>query len=120
MEKIFVKYEQIESIHCPTEFQETTIEFLRNENVMHIFTSDNTSLTKFKKLIQKNPDEWVCWEGSRDENGFITGYFLEGPKKYLTLRVKTKEISDENKEAARKRLKEMWNAQKQKSEMSQD
>ena len=112
MQKKYVSSEEIEVIHCPTEFQETTIEYLRNENIMHVFTSDNTSLTKLKKLVQKNPSEWLCWEGSRDEHGFITGYFFEGPKKYLTLRTKGFMHTDESREKASTRLKEMWRNKK--------
>lgn len=115
MSKKQVFFEDIETISCNATEQETSVTFLRQENVMKIYTSDNTTLTDLKKKLRDNPSEWKCWEGPRNSDGTISGYFFEAPKDLLTFRTKTvsREMTEEQRQAAAERLRATRNKQKE-------
>lgn len=81
--------------------QEVTISTTRDEDVMSIYVSDNTFLTKIKKILAGNSKNWKCWMIGRDSGP--TGYIFETKKKYLTIRSKDKDLStlSEEKQLAR-------------------
>lgn len=109
MRKYVEDINKIESIVCEdVNERETTISFSMKDNLMSIYTSDNTIMTKLKRCILDNPKEWVCWEGPRDVDGNITGYFLEAPKKYLTFRKNRVQMSEENRQKASERFSQMY------------
>jgi hypothetical protein len=109
LNKIYVKAEDITPVNCEKEFQETAITFLRGDSHIEIFTSDNTFITKLKKLLEQNPDTYSCWEGNRDSEGNITSYWFSAPMRALSLRSgKSKEMSDEQRLKASERFKDMW------------
>lgn len=89
--------------------QETTVVVSRNLDQMDIYTSDNIYLTKLKKLITSNPDEWKLVDVYEGKDG-ITGVRVRAPKNLLSLREKTvkRELTDEQREAASNRMKELW------------
>lgn len=106
-ERIYVDNpDKLEVIKCSCGDEiETTICLERNSKIASIYTSDNAMVNKLKKQWLKNP-EWKCWEGSRDSDGAITGYFFETPKKAICIRTGLgKQLSDEAKEAFKERAR---------------
>lgn len=100
-------YDQIETISCPMEEQETTVVYSRSGDIMKIYTSDNTTLTDLKKKLKDNPEDWKCYVASKNNDGTVSGYFFEAPKDLLTFRTKkvTRELTEEQKQAITARLK---------------
>lgn len=113
-----ITWEKIETI-TTSAFRETTINFLQNEDFMEIFTSDNSTMTKIKKIMQVNPEEWECYEGSRNANGTITGYFIKAPKKYVSLRKpnKYRTISETERLARAENMKKCRRGRKKKTQL---
>lgn len=87
------------------EEQETTISLMRNENAAEIYTSDNTMLTKFKKLVASNPKDWQVIRVVKDSEGNYTGVFLKAPKNFVSFKTKNKELSEEQRIEAAERMK---------------
>lgn len=57
-------------------------------------------ITKLRKCVAANPDQWKCYEGSRDADGNLTGYFFEAPKKLVAFRkASTSSMTEEQKAA---------------------
>lgn len=97
--------EDIIAVRCDTEEQETTITYSRKESQVHIYTSDNTVLTKLKKLMAKD-DNIKCVEVTYNQNHEPTGYFFTGTKKnvgFKTTRNK-KILTPEEKKIIRQRF----------------
>lgn len=85
--------------------QETTISWYRRDAVASVYTSDNTMLTKMKKLMAKSPDcklTNIAW----NKDGEPTGYFFEVPVRFVKV-LKPKEVSEEQRIALSERLKAM-------------
>ena len=83
--------------------QETTISWYRRDAVASVYTSDNTMLTKMKKLMAKSPDcklKNITWS----KDGEPTGYFFEVPVRFVKV-LKPKEVSEEQIAALSERLK---------------
>lgn len=92
--------EDIINVSCASDERETTVQFSYNEKTAYIFTSDNTMITKLRKCVVANPDQWKCYEGSRDADGNLTGYFFEAPKKLVAFRkASVSSMTDEQKAA---------------------
>lgn len=73
---------------------------------MSIYTSDNTMLTKLRKLVAEAPDTWRVIRITNTPTGEITSVTVEGPKDLLTLRTQksTRALSEEQRKAAAERL----------------
>ena len=87
----------------PTEEQETSITFERNSDKMTIWTSDNTMVTKLKKLITKNPQAYKLVSISTYE-GQPVAYEIEAPKNFLTLKTGERTLTDEQRAALAERI----------------
>lgn len=86
------------------EEQETTISFSRRDKKVTIYTSDNTTLNKIKKLIDKNPKDWI-YKCQYNQKGEPTGYFFETNKNNISIRSGArKQLSEEQKDEVRKRF----------------
>lgn len=88
--------------------QETTISWYRRDSVASVYTSDNTMLTKMKKLMAKSLDcklKNITWS----KDGEPTGYFFEVPVRFVKV-LKPKEVSEEQRAALSERLKAMREA----------
>lgn len=97
----------LESIKCSPEERETIFNIFKGDKVVKIFCSDDQYLTKLKKNLKEGSDAWKCWEGTRDSEGNITGYFFETDVSNICLRAgnrKKKILTEEQKEAARQRF----------------
>lgn len=105
----YVDLDKIGSVVCSIEEAETTINLERVSKLVSIYTSDNTMITKIKRVLKKNPEGWKCWEASRDRDGNLTGYFFEAPKKVIGIKAlsQRKEMSDEARRAVGERFKAM-------------
>lgn len=112
MNNKFITPDEIELVDCPVVEQETTVTFMRTDDMISVYSSDATMLTKLKKTFAGNPTEIKCWEAGRTTEGGVTGYFFEMPKKYFTIKKSTKfsskEVTEEQKRAASERFKKMW------------
>lgn len=84
-----------EPISSSVEEQETTIVIERVLDRAKIFTSDNTELTRLKRVFAASDGEWQCWEGTRNSKGEITGYFFSCPKTLVSYRAKKTKYSEE-------------------------
>lgn len=100
----YISVDQIEVVHVDMDEAETTITWQRGDSKVNIFTSDNTTLTKIKKCMAKNPEGWLCYEAGRDKAGFVMGYNFTAPKKAIRI-VGGNERSDEARLAAAERMR---------------
>ena len=81
------------------EEQELTITAMRDENFFEAYTSDNTYLTKLKKMVAANPKDWKVI-AVYESYGEITGVKFRAPKRALSFRVGNLiEVSEEVKAA---------------------
>lgn len=78
--------------------QETTVQMSRTDDVACVWTSDNTTVTKIKKLMGRAPDQWKLVKISTNAAGEPVGYFFECPKKLVSFRMLR--AYDENDKAA--------------------
>lgn len=89
-----------------SEESEVCVTALKSEDIADIYTSDNVYLTKFKKLIETNPDAWKITQVVERSDGTVSGIMLQAPKKCLSFRVgKEVEISEERRQAAAERMR---------------
>lgn len=83
------------------EEQEISICKCRDESMYSVFISDNKMLTKFKRLMNTAPDDYIkCWEGSRNSRGELTGYFFEINPRCISFRAgksKSRNLTAEQK-----------------------
>lgn len=86
----------------PVAEQECVINFMRNEDFAIISTSDSTMKTKLDKLCEESPEYYSLIE----ENSYYKTYRLTD-KSLISFRKKKKEMSDEMKNAASERFKEL-------------
>ena len=93
-----------------SEESEVCVTALKSEDVADVYTSDNVYLTKFKKLIEANPDAWKITQVVERSDGTVSGVMLQAPKKCLSFRA-GKEVeriyTEEQKNALAERLRNM-------------
>ena len=90
----------------PSDESEVCVTALKSEDVAEVYTSDNVYLTKFKKLIEANPDAWKITQIVERSDGTISGVMLQAPKRCLSFRAgKEVEISEERRQAAAERMR---------------
>ena len=92
---------ELKSVKCNAEEQETTITISRADGVIHLYTSDNTRVTKMQKLLNTKDTEWKLDKVPYNKDGEPTGYFFScSNKKMLGLSAKSTEhapMSEEQK-----------------------
>lgn len=100
---------------CSTEEQETIIRIGRGETEAHVWTSDNTRITKMEKLLNTPGTLWKLVKTSYTKEGDPAGYeFVCSDKRLVGIRAKhqeTKPITEEEKAVLVARLKEARNKQ---------
>ena len=80
---------ELKSVKCNAEEQETTITINRTDGVIHLYTSDNTRISKMQKLLNAKGTEWKLDKVTYNKDGEPTGYFFScNNKKMLSLRAK--------------------------------
>lgn len=94
--------------------QETTVNFYRNSDICTVYTSDSTVMTKLDKLAE-NPKapHWKLTKEHRSQSGDLVGKTYETHKRLISFRadISTRELTEEQKEAAAERMKE-WQEKK--------
>lgn len=100
MKKITINSpEELRAVATKVAEAETTISMMRDESIAHIYTSDNTMVTKMRKAWYKCTDAsvWSCCAIMKSDND-VLGYMFEVPKKVICIR------STKVKSAAKKRV----------------
>lgn len=96
--------------------QETSVNFSRDGDICTVYTSDSTVMTKLDKLVEsdKSP-HWKLKEEHRLHNGELIGKTYETHKRLISFRsnITTREMTEEQKEAASERFKQMWKDKKE-------
>lgn len=94
-------------IGTPLEEQETVINWLRVDDVIQIYTSDNTMLTKLKKLMASGPDQYTLTEVGYYE-GNPCSITVTAQLRCLSLRAGNKrDLSEEERQALSDRMKQI-------------
>ena len=96
--------------------QETTISFMRDSDICIVYTSDSTVMTKLDKLAEREKaPHWTLKEEHRLQGGELIGKTYETHKRLISFRadITTRELTDEQKEAAAERMKEWREKKKQ-------
>ena len=83
--------------------QETSISYMRDEDHAIVYTSDSTQMTRLDKLCKTSPDMYSLISNT----GRGKTYRVED-KGLISFRAKKREMSEEAKEAASQRFKDMW------------
>lgn len=94
--------------------QETSINFMRDSDICTVYTTDNTMITKLDKLAESNKAPyWRLKEEHRLQTGELIGKTYETHKRLISFRadITTRELTEEQKEAAADRMKE-WKERK--------
>ena len=109
--------DELEVVRRPTEEQEFTLDAYRNDAVISVYISDNTMLTKFKKLMKAAPENYKLKSIQWDTKGNPTGYFFEMRADLLRFGTgkTTRVYTEEEKRAAAERLKEYRNKARNKT-----
>lgn len=101
----------------PVYEQETTVNFYRDSDICTVYTSDSTVMTKLDKLAE-NPKapHWKLKEEHRSQSGDLVGKTYETHKRLISFRadISTRELTEEQKEAASERMKEWQDRKRQK------
>ena len=119
MKKIYITADEIECVSCPGPEQETTICWLRDEDTASICVTDNTMITKLKKAMAKDPNNYKCfyYEGNVDpKNGKLFNYFFEIPKKLISFRSSRTKVTDPEAKAKRAERMRMMRERKKNSD----
>lgn len=107
MQKTPYKIEKPEDLtRCWTDVdeQEININLGKRDTKLSIYVSDNTWITKIKKLWERNLTGWECY-ATKNRDGKITGYFFETSRKALGLRTGKGKKVDFSEEIIEKRKK---------------
>ena len=90
-----------------SEESEVCVTALKSEDIADVYTSDNVYLTKFKRLIEANPDAWKITQVVERSDGTVSGVMLQAPKKCLSFRAGKeieRSLSEDQKAELRERL----------------
>ena len=86
---------------------EVCVTALKSEGFADVYTSDNSYLTKFKKLIEANPNAWKITQVVERSDGTVSGVMLQVPKRCLSFRAgkeAERSLSEDQKAELRERL----------------
>lgn len=86
----------------PANEQEVSIVFSRDQDFADIYVSDSTYITKLDKLCKTNPDMYYV----KEDTG-VGKFYRCKDKTLISFRSKKKQMSDEMKEAASERFKQL-------------
>lgn len=107
-------------MYIPTNEQETVISYSRNDKTARIWTSDSTTMTKLDKLVAD--EDAPAWQLEREDtiNGEVVGKSYLTDKGLVSFRKAkvTKTMTEEQKEAASERMKEIVARQRESREAS--
>ena len=98
---------EIKATKVPVEEQETIIGWLRGDTFVTLSVSDNTTLTKIKKLAEKCPDQVKIDVFCKDADGNPTEYKVTLPRKCIRFAIPTRkrQLTDEQRQSLAERMK---------------
>lgn len=104
----FYTADELEAVDVSGDEQEVTISAYRADERMSVWVTDNTMLTKMKRCLKANPEEYKLERIVWNKEGGVAGYKFSFPKKYLSFRTKTTsfELSEEERAERAKKLNE--------------
>lgn len=76
--------------YIPIEEQETTISISRDRDEAHIWTSDQTMITKLDKMVAINPGVYAVHDTTENEDGRVLVREYRMPKRLVNFRSPTK------------------------------
>lgn len=91
--------------YIPIDEQETTISISRDRDEAHIWTSDQTMITKLDKMIAINPGVYVVHDTTENEEGRILVREYRMPKRLISFR-------SQQKQSEKARLQRLKNLEK--------
>ena len=77
--------------YIPIEEQETTISISRDRDEAHIWTSDQTMITKLEKMVAINPGVYVIHDTTENEEGRVLVREYSMPKRLISFRSQVKQ-----------------------------
>lgn len=90
--------------HISLEEQDTVIEYYRTDDKLDIYTSDQTMITKLKKLLAKS-DEYELTHEDKSDDGRTLTMEVKAPKEVLRLMANSKpSLTEEQRKAMTERL----------------
>lgn len=101
--------------------QETSIIFMRDSDICEVYTSDSTVMTKFDKLVKSDKAPyWKLNAEYRLQTGELVGKTYQTHKRLISFwtDITTRELTNEQKEAAADRMKEWHEMKRQKKSKS--
>ena len=104
----------LKPVKCNTSEQETTIQYSRDSKELHLYTSDNTVVTKMNRLLNTPGTSWRL-EKTTYLDGEPTGYFFVcEDKSLITLRAKKTESKQLTEEEIQDRTNRLLKARSKK------
>ncbi|MBO5712320.1 MAG: hypothetical protein J6R47_05715 [Acholeplasmatales bacterium] len=117
--RIYITYDQIEDISCNRVEQETAINWMRDDDIAVVCTSDYTVVTRISKAMAKDPNNYRCYyfESNRNpDTGRLSNYFFEIPKKLISFHCKKeggrRPMTEEERKAVGERFRKAREAAK--------
>lgn len=109
--------DELENLNVGTDEQEVVLQKSRDDDGWSIWVTDNLWVTKMKGLMRSAPNEYKLTQVVFDKTGRPAGYEWKAPAKFVTLKSKKAErvMTEEQKEAARARMKEIRRKQLEKT-----
>ena len=95
--------DELESVVCGAEEQETTITRYRGDEAWNVWVSDNTMLTKMKRLMAASPENCKLVRVAWNKDGTPAGYEFSVSKKCVKFSAPRK-ITDEQRAALAERF----------------
>lgn len=93
-------------MNIPVTEQETVINFTRDSDKATIYTTDTTMRSKLHNLSMKNGKDWVLLNQDTDSIDYdIISETYQCPKKLISLRVLSRTLTEEQRQAAAERLR---------------
>lgn len=110
LNKVYITADQIRGTATERDCQETNINWLRDDEILAVETSDSTFVTKMKNIMERDPEHYRCYyyESNIDKkSGKVYSYVFEVDRKLLNFRVNStrRELTEDEKEALKQRLK---------------
>lgn len=93
-------------MNIPINDQETVINFTRDSDKATVYTTDTTMRSKLHNLSMKNGKDWVLLNQDTDSiDHDIISETYQCPKKLIGLRVLSRKLTEEQRQAAAERLR---------------
>lgn len=93
--------------HVPVEEQETVISYIRAEKCAYIYTSDTNVINKLDKLCETLPGYYKFLRAETVQGQIVAKDYILTDKKMVKLRSTKRTMTEEQKQIAADRLKQM-------------